>query len=83
MIDVALDTTENITRDMSPQRKMSGTIRRLRARQRMTQEELAKKAKVTQGYISQLESGAKKEIGARVAVRLAEALGVPVTELLA
>jgi transcriptional regulator with XRE-family HTH domain len=31
----------------------------------MTQEELAKKAKVTQGYISQLESGAKKEIDAR------------------
>ena len=45
----------------------------------MTQEELALKAKVTQGYISQLESGAKKDIGAKVAVRLAEALGVPVT----
>lgn len=48
----------------------------------MTQEELAKKARVTQGYISQLEAGAKKEIGAKVAVRLAAALGVPVTELL-
>ena len=83
MIDVPADTKEDITVDMSPKRKMSATIRRLRARQGMTQEELAKKAKVTQGYISQLESGAKKEIGARVAVRLAEALGVPVTELLA
>ena len=61
---------------------MSATIRRLRARQGMTQEELAKKVKVTQGYISQLESGAKKDIGAKVAVRLAEVLGVPVTELL-
>ena len=67
---------------MSPKREMSAVIRRLRTKQGMTQEELALKAKVTQGYISQLESGAKKEIGAKVAVRLAEALGVPVTELL-
>jgi len=67
---------------MSHKRKMSATIRRLRARQGMTQEELAKKVKVTQGYISQLEAGTKKEIGAKVALRLAEALGVPVTELL-
>ena len=29
----------------------------------MTQDELAKKVKGTQGYISQLESGAKKDIG--------------------
>jgi transcriptional regulator with XRE-family HTH domain len=67
---------------MSPKRKMSVMIRRLRSRRGMTQQELAKKVKVTQGYISQLESGTKKEIGAKVAVRLAKALGVPVTELL-
>lgn len=67
---------------MSPKKKMSAMIRRLRERQNMTQAELAKKAKVTQGYISQLEAGTKKDIGAKVAVRLAEALGVPVTELL-
>jgi transcriptional regulator with XRE-family HTH domain len=67
---------------MSPKRKMSATIRRLRERQNMTQAQLAKKVKVTQGYISQLEAGTKKELGAKVAVRLAEALGVPVTELL-
>lgn len=67
---------------MSPKRKMSAVIRRLRTRQGMTQEELALKAKVTQGYISQLEAGTKKDIGAKVAVRLAKALGVPVTELL-
>ena len=48
----------------------------------MTQAELAKRAKLTQGYISQLEAGAKQDIGAKVAVRLAKALGVPVTELL-
>ncbi len=48
----------------------------------MTQAELAKRVKVTQGYISQLEAGTKKELGAKVALRLADALGVPVTELL-
>ena len=38
--------------------------------------------KVTQGYISQLEAGTKKELGAKVALRLAEALNVSVAELL-
>lgn len=66
---------------MSP-RKMSTTIRRLREQRSMTQAELAKAARVTQGYISQLEAGTKKDIGAKVAVRLAKALDVPVTELL-
>ena len=61
---------------------MSATIRKLRERQNMTQADLAKKVKVTQGYISQLEAGTKNELGARVALRLADALGVPVTELL-
>ena len=48
----------------------------------MTQAELHKKVRVTQSYISQVEADTKKELGARVALRLAEALGVPVTELL-
>ena len=61
---------------------MSATIRKLRERHNMTQAELAKRVKVTQGYISQLEAGTKKEMGAKVALRLADALGVPVTELL-
>ena len=59
------------------------TIRRLREKRSLTQAGLAKRAKLTQGYISQLEAGAKKDIGAKVAVRLAKALGVPVTKLLA
>lgn len=67
---------------MSPRTKMSATIRKLRERHNMTQAELAKRVKVTQGYISQLEAGTKKELGAKVALRLADALGVPVTELL-
>ena len=67
---------------MSQKRKMSATVRRLRKARNLTQAELAKKVRVTQGYISQLEAGAKKELGAKVALRLADALGVPVTELL-
>jgi transcriptional regulator with XRE-family HTH domain len=73
---------ENITVVMSPKRRVSATIRRLRVRQHLTQAELAKRVKVTQGYISQLEAGTKKALGGRVAVRLAGALGMPVTELL-
>ncbi len=66
---------------MTP-RKMSVTIRRLREQAGMSQAVLAKRAKVTQGFISQIEAGIRKNISARVAVRLAKALGVPVTELL-
>ncbi|MFQ5930491.1 MAG: helix-turn-helix domain-containing protein [Acidobacteriota bacterium] len=66
---------------MTP-RKMRVTIRKLRERKGMSQVELAQKAKVTQSYISQIEAGMKENIGARVAVRLAKALSVPVTELL-
>ena len=65
-----------------PQEKDERDDWRFRERQNMTQTELAKKVKVTQGYISQLEAGTKKELGAQVASRLADALGVPVTELL-
>jgi len=64
------------------QRKMSATVRRLRKAKNMTQAELAKKAHVTQGYIAQIEAGTIKGLGAKVALRLAEALGVPVTALL-
>lgn len=67
---------------MSPKRKMSAVIRRLREQQGLTQEALAKKVRVTQGYISQLEAGSKREISAKVAVRLADALGTTVAELL-
>lgn len=66
---------------MTPQR-LSTVIRRLRERQDMTQEQLAKKAGVTQGYIAQLESGLKKNPSLPTLKKLARALGVPVGELL-
>ena len=48
----------------------------------MTQERLAKKAGVTQGYIAQLEGGLRKSPSLPTLKKLARALGVPVTELL-
>ena len=57
-------------------------IRQLRDRERLTQEQLAKKADVTQGYIAQLESGLKKNPSLPTLKKIAKALGVPVTQLL-
>lgn len=48
----------------------------------MTQEELAKRARVTQAYVTHLERGIRKNPSLAVLKRLARALGVPVTELL-
>ena len=57
------------------------TIARLRGA--MTQEELAKRAKVSRGYLAALEAGHRKNPSIAVLERIAKALGVPVTELLA
>jgi transcriptional regulator with XRE-family HTH domain len=48
----------------------------------MSQRELAAKAKVTHGLIHQLETGVIQDVRSQVVVRLAKALGVPVTELI-
>jgi transcriptional regulator with XRE-family HTH domain len=45
----------------------------------MSQLKLAKRAKVAQGYISDLEAGTKRNPGIVVPKRLAKALGVPMT----
>ena len=57
-------------------------IRRIREGRGLTQEDLAKRARVSQPYLSQIEAGTKKNPGVRIIQRLAKALGVPVTELL-
>jgi transcriptional regulator with XRE-family HTH domain len=66
---------------MSPKR-LSRVIQTLREGAGMTQRDLAAKAKVTAGYIAQIEMGTKKNPSLDVLKRLAKALGVPVTELL-
>jgi transcriptional regulator with XRE-family HTH domain len=66
---------------MSPQR-LNVAIRRAREAKGLSQLGLAKRAKVTQGYISDLEAGTKKNPGINVLRRLAKALGIPVAALL-
>ena len=57
-------------------------LRTWRQERGVTQEELAKKAKVTKRYISQLETGLRQNPSLPVLRRLAKALGVSVGELL-
>ncbi len=57
-------------------------IQRLRTAKGLSQRQLAAKAKVTQGYIAQLEGGSKQNPSLPTLRKLAKALGVPVTELL-
>jgi len=57
-------------------------IQHLREDKGLSQRQLATRAGVTNGYVSQLEAGDKKNPSLVVLQRLAKALGVPVTELL-
>jgi transcriptional regulator with XRE-family HTH domain len=57
-------------------------LRRLRKTKGLSQEDLAKKARVSQPYLSQLEAGTYRNPSIEVLQRLAKALGVPVTALL-
>jgi putative transcriptional regulator len=66
---------------MSPER-IGRMLRTLRLERGYRQVDLAKRAKVTSVYLSQLENGRKKNPSLAVLRRLAKALGVPVTELL-
>jgi transcriptional regulator with XRE-family HTH domain len=61
---------------------LSTVLRERREAVGMTQLQLAKKSKVPQGYISELEAGTKKNPGLAVLKRLARALDVPLSELL-
>jgi transcriptional regulator with XRE-family HTH domain len=66
---------------MTPKR-LRTLIREIREQKDMSQLQLAKRAGVTQGYISELEAGAKKNPSVAILKKLARALGVPVGELL-
>jgi XRE family transcriptional regulator of biofilm formation len=54
----------------------------LRETKSLTQIELAKRAKVSQGYLAAIERGLKRNPSLEVLQRLAKALGVSVTALL-
>lgn len=66
---------------MSP-RKLGAVLKGLRQAMGFTLDELARRAKVTKPYLSQLENGVRKNPSLPVLRRLAKALGVPVAELL-
>jgi len=57
-------------------------LKRLRIANGLTQVILAKRTRVTQGYIAQLERGLQKDPSLTVIRRLAKALKVSVGELL-
>ena len=57
-------------------------LKQVRADKGLTQRDLAKKARVTQGYIAQLEMGLRKNPSLETLKRLAKALGVSATALL-
>jgi XRE family transcriptional regulator of biofilm formation len=57
-------------------------LRTWRRERGLTQEELAKEARVTKDYISQLETGLQDNPSLPVLRRLAKALGVSAGELL-
>jgi len=65
-----------------PTSTMGRRVKRLRAAKGLSQRELAAKAKVSQGLIHQLETGAIQDVRSQIVVKLAKTLGVPVTELL-
>jgi XRE family transcriptional regulator of biofilm formation len=64
-------------------KRLDQVIRELREKKGLTQEELAFKARVTPGYVAQLELGLRKNPSLDVVRRLARALKVPLAELLA
>jgi transcriptional regulator with XRE-family HTH domain len=69
---------------MTPARRRIGLkIKRLREALDMTQEQLSKRARVSQSYLSQLESGSRGKMpGLKVAQKIAKALNVSLEDLL-
>jgi transcriptional regulator with XRE-family HTH domain len=61
---------------------LSTVVKRLREERKLTQAELAKRAGVTEAYISMLEGGQRKNPSLPTLKKLARALGVPGGELL-
>ena len=65
---------------MSP-KKLGAVLKQIREAKGLSQLDLAKRAKVSQGYLSDLEARQKKNPGIETLRKIAKALGVPVTEL--
>jgi transcriptional regulator with XRE-family HTH domain len=68
--------------DAMTERRLGAVVRRLRRQQDLTQDQLARRAGLDQGHVSQIESGKRANPSALVIKKLARALGVPVGKLL-
>jgi transcriptional regulator with XRE-family HTH domain len=66
---------------MTP-RRIGTVLKEIRETKGLTQEELAKKAKVTRSYVALMETGEKANPSLVILQRLAKALRVPVSDLL-
>jgi transcriptional regulator with XRE-family HTH domain len=66
---------------MNP-KKLAELITARREAAKMTQEELARRAKLSRGYLAKLEAGHSKNPSLLVLGRLAKALHLPLAELL-
>lgn len=63
-------------------KRIGRVLKTLREGKGLTQAQLAKKARLTEAYVSMLETGKRKTPSLAALQQLAKALGVPVTELL-
>ena len=63
-------------------KRLATVLTILRTAKGLTQEQLRKRAKISRGYLADLEAGHRKNPSVAVLRQLAKALGVPVTELL-
>jgi XRE family transcriptional regulator of biofilm formation len=79
-LKISLDNL--FTRSKLRMARLKVRLRTWRRDRGLTQEELAKKARVTKFYISQLETGLRDNPSLPVLRRLAKALGVSAGELL-
>jgi len=61
---------------------LGSTIKRLREKQGLTQEQLAKKARITQAYVASLETGVRPNPSLPVLRKLAKALKVQPAKLI-
>jgi HTH-type transcriptional regulator/antitoxin HipB len=64
------------------EKRLGAVVRRLRRTQDLTQAQLARRAGLAQGHVSEIETGVRTHPSAVVIKKLARALGVPVGELL-
>ena len=70
-----------LTRETRERQALAAAIRELRARDRLSQEELSLAAGLHRGYVWELESG-RRRVSFAAVVAIAEGLRIPLSELI-